>query len=214
MKRKIAVAAGLALLGVGVCLGGRWMPQSRAQQQPGSAPLRTRVAMVNMVQVLRNYSKFKNAEEQLRNDIKQVEATISPKREAFNKVRTEMAGATDASKRSESEHTLRRMQLEIQELEENARKQILGREGDLAVQIYKEVEDVVQQFAKYNDIELVLFYNDAPKEQANDYYSPVNIQRKMMTLNAVMPLYVDARMDITPAITEMLNKRLAAAPTN
>ena len=47
------------------------------------------------------------------------------------------------------------------------------------------------------------------KSQRDEFYSPPYVQQRLKMPNAFMPMYVDPRMDITDAITQMLNRRVA-----
>ena len=103
--------------------------------------------------------------------------------------------------------------LELQLKEEEAKKELIKMNGEAAVTIYKEVEDAVNLYARSNNLELVMFYNDAVT--AEDYYHPANLQRKLTQPAAVMPLFVAPGMDISNAIVTNLNAKYApsaAAP--
>src|SRR5215475_5226736 len=68
VKRTIGILAGLATLGIGAYLGSQVFAQQTGGNRPAvsSEPLRTRIAVVNIVQVLKKYSKYLNAQEEFK----------------------------------------------------------------------------------------------------------------------------------------------------
>src|SRR5262249_2698132 len=107
---------------------------------------------------------------------------------------------------------MRALDREVQDMGENAKKQLSKMRDEQASQIYREVEQAVEAFARANDIEMVLHFNDALAEQ--DKNNPLNIQSKLQT-RALFPMYVAPGMDITATIANMLNARLGGAmPTS
>jgi len=215
VKRTFVVVAGLLAVGAAAYLGSRVWGQNQGGGQPSGGPLRTRIALVNMVQVLKNYTKFKQDEEHLKTDIKAVEGQIEPLRNRLIQLKTEInKPGVEAAAREPMEKEGRQIQIKLQDLQEEANKKLGKMQGDMAVKIYHEVEEAVQLFARVNDIELVLMYNDADRNspnKENEFYSPGNVGRKMTMFGPAMPLVYDPRMDITVAVTQMLNQRLAPA---
>src|SRR5438874_9592637 len=71
----------MATLGIGVYLGSQvFAQQTGAGNRPStsSEPLRTRIAVVNLVQVLKKYSKFQSFDAELKQQISQAKATLEP----------------------------------------------------------------------------------------------------------------------------------------
>jgi Skp family chaperone for outer membrane proteins len=210
--------AALAAVGVGVYLASQVWAQQGQPAGPAATPLRTRVALINMVEVLKKYEKFKTAEKVLREEVAQADKELEGYKARIAQLRTDFQKEADPAKRDQIEKDVKRLQLQAQDFQEEAQKRIGKKQGELAVQIYHEVEDAVKDFARYNDIELVLHYNDVGRTEPGDvagFYSPGNVQRKMMMIGPVMPMYYDPRMDITAAVTQMLNNKLnAMGPRN
>ena len=213
MKRTIGILAGLATLGMSVCLGSQAYAQNGAGSRPAtpSEPLRTRIAVVNLVQVLKDYKKFQSSEAELKGMIEQIKKELEPLRAEILRLQsTGQAPGTTAADRDRIERELKQKTLDFQNKEEEKGKVVSKRQGELAVQIYHEVEDAVDLFARSNAIELVLMYNDAKKSVPAEFYNAANVQRKMVIAGPFMPIYIDPRMDITDAIIQMLNRRVAA----
>lgn len=234
MKRTLGILAGLGVLGTVGYLGGRlWAqnppyppqpapgqvrpvsavaPSAAPVAQPTAAP-RTRIALINMIEIVKKYRKAQNFQEQMANMAKTIDANeLQPVRNNIIKLRQDVARVTDPTQHDQIEKDLRKWQLDLQEKEEDARKRLAKVNGDFTVQLYREIEDAVKLFAKSYDIELVLFYAD-PTNPA-DPYNAATVQRKL-SIGGAIPIYAAPNMDISDAVVGMLNQRMgpsAAAP--
>jgi cell division septum initiation protein DivIVA len=162
-----------------------------------------------MVQVLKNYKKFQNMENQLKSRAQQLDETIKPLKMQADKLKEEYSRAATLTpeRKEEIEREMRKLQLEAQEKEEGARKELMKMNGEAAVTIYREVEDAANSYARANNLELVLFYNDAVTD--TDYYHPANVRQKMMQPAALMPMVVAPGMDVSNAVVNFLNSKYA-----
>ena len=71
------------------------------------------------------------------------------------------------------------------------------------MQVYREVQDAVQRYARSHLIGLVLHYEDGMTP--SEIYHPMNVMQKCQT-QACIPLYIDSELDITGPVADMLNK--------
>ncbi|MBY0527686.1 MAG: OmpH family outer membrane protein [Gemmataceae bacterium] len=215
MKRTFGILAGLATLGVAAYVGTQLWAQQPAAQPPAAQPQPTRIGIVNMVAVLKSYKKYTNMEAELRARAQELEKKLEPFRGQLIQLQTEYKKPeTVQARREQIERELRKLQVDAQDAEEQAKKELMKRSGDAYVQIYREVEDLVKRFAVSQGYGLVMFYNDAI-DQA-DLYHPANVQRKLMQPAAVIPMYITPGMDITKMIADNLNAMYspaASAPT-
>lgn len=221
MKRTVIFLAGMATVGSAIWFGSRLAAQA---QPPAPAPapavaprpLQTRIGLMNMVQVLKNYKKFTAIEENIKKRASELEKELEPFRAELVRLR-QLAQAPNTSQEEHEkiEQRMRQLQVDAQNKEDLAKKELVKMNGEAALMIYKEVEAAVSLYARSNNLELVLFYNDAVTEQ--DYYHPVNLQRKLTQPAAVMPIFVTPGMDISNQIVSNLNARYAptanAGPT-
>src|SRR5262249_9718417 len=162
----------------------------------------TRIGLVNMVQILKNYKKFQRIEEEIRAKSLALEKWLQPLRDDMLKLKAEYSDSkVTQARREEIEHQMRKLQMEAQEREEQAKKELVKINGEAAQQIYHEVEDAVKLYARSNNLELVTFYNDAVTEA--DFYHPANVQRKLTQPACLMPMYVAPGMDISDAVVNM-----------
>lgn len=202
MKRTFIVFACVAALGVAGFVGSKLT----AQNQP--AQPRTRVALVNLPHVIKNYTKYKAFETEWQEQYKGYEKQLEGKRALLAQMQADGQKATDQPTRDKIEANMRTLQFEMQNMGEEAKKVLGKKRDDQSVMIYKEIEEAVAAFAKANDIEMVLHYSD--NVDTNEIYTPMNVQRKL-SMGACFPVYKMPNMDITQWITQMLNQRHQAA---
>lgn len=215
MKRTWVILASVAALAIGVYVTGHSWAQNQPQyagQTPTAGP-RTRIALINLTAVIRNYNKYKNATANMKRNIEAVQETLKTKRKAIldKQAAAQQAGLTPEQK-EQIGRELRAMERDFEDASADFKQRLQKEEMDVLVQVYHEVEDVVKRYAVNYDIDLVMHYSDVPAEEAN---SPAAVARRASTA-ACMPMYITTGMDITSAITNILNQNLAAgtAPAN
>lgn len=214
MKKTISILAGVATLSAAIYASSRLWAQQGGYAQQGAyqaqptaaAQPRTRVALINLGQIIKNYQKFKNFEEQLKNDTQWYQKEIDKRKVQMQQLTTDSAKMTDTAQREQAERQMKTLQREVQDYTEDAKTKLSKREFDALVQTYREIQDAVGRYAKANDVELVMEYNDAI---GNDVFSPPFFSRKL-TNNACVPMYAAPGMDITGVVVEMLNRSMAA----
>jgi Skp family chaperone for outer membrane proteins len=200
VKRTLVILAGAAALGGAVFVNSRLtaqQPQAAAPQ-----PLRTRVGLVNLPHIIKSYLKYQAFEREWQNEYQGFEKLYESKRNLLESMQKEMAKQPDQAGRDRIENQAKGIQREMQDMGESAKRTLSKKRDDQAVIIYKEIEAAVQAFARANDLELVMHYNEAITPA--DMYNPVNVQRKLQ-LGALFPMYTANGMDITQWIIQMLN---------
>jgi Skp family chaperone for outer membrane proteins len=216
-KAAISLTA-LATLGLTVYLGSHLraqyqsQPTGRVQQAVATAqaaPLRTRIAVVNLQQVIKQYRKWSDFEQGYKNLYNQYNAEFERQKAKGMDLKSQLDKAVDDATKDKIQQAIKELERQVQDMGERAKKELGKMRDDQAQQIYQEVEQAVQAFARANDIEMVLHFNDAVAPA--DYYHPLNVQRKLQT-GACMPMYIAPGMNITDTISAMLNQRLGATP--
>jgi Skp family chaperone for outer membrane proteins len=216
VKKTIALSAGLLVL----CGYGAWAGWAAAQP-PGSArpPVQqasatapaataapgTRVAVVNINTVLKNYQKAQSLNNAIKQDVQSYATQMNQKRDEINRLQAELTKPTTTQPQKEQwEKQVVNLQRALQDLDNEARKVISKKQGDIAVQIFREIEGVVQAVATTNNFDLVLSYPDATTEA--ELYSQDNVVRKLAS-QAAIPLFYKPHIDITSAVVQTLNAR-------
>lgn len=201
MKRSVIIAVGVALMGVAFYVGSQMQAQA-------PRPLQTRVALINMVQVLKNYKKAQNFESQIRDRAKTMEQQLKPYQDQLIKLRDEKSNPATTNQRKEQiDSQAKKLTFEGQQKEEELKKELIKINNEYVQQVYREVEQAVTAYARSQNYEMVLFYNDVVT--AEDFYHPETLKRKLQLPAALMPMMVSPGMDISDAIVKTLNGPLA-----
>src|SRR5262249_29102370 len=178
-----------------------------AQQQgqpPAAQPPKTRIALVNLPHVIKSYQKYQTFEREWQETYKTFDKQYESKRVLLQQWQAEAQKTPEGPNRRKPEAQGRLLQREMQDMGEDAKKQLGKKRDDQAVIIYKEIEEAVQVYARARDIDLVLHFND--NIVPADMYNPMNVQRKLQ-LGACFPMYHAPGMDITEYVIQMLNQR-------
>ena len=220
-KTMARVAGAIALVGgLGV-----WAGPARAQQPGGGQPVRqvstnpppaqttaaapsslpgTRVAVVNINKVLKEYQKAQSLNNSIKAEVQQFAGRMEAKRKQLTDLQNELTkpGLTQPQ-RETIEKQILGVQRELQDIDNEARKTIGKKQGDIAVQIFREIEMVIQAVATSNGFDLVLSYPDATAPE--EMYTQDNIVRKLAS-QAAMPLFYKPHIDLTSAVIVTLNR--------
>jgi Skp family chaperone for outer membrane proteins len=191
----------VALAGV-VGMGRLWAEGKDKKTAKPAAP-KTRVALINLTGVIKNYEKYKNFH-------KEIEATAKPfqERDKTMRARAEKLAKElqvpdlPAEKKEKIAASLKKLQRQAEDNSAKA-KLTLGKKSDTQMKtLYEDVLEAGKRYAAAHDFDLVLHYNDATTQP--DRSSVPNIARKLQA-GALMPVYVTDGLDITQEITDLLN---------
>jgi len=220
VKRTFITLTAVATLGAAAYIGSQLradpQPPNQIQQTSATtpaAPPRTRVAMVNLAQVLRSYEKWQTCETSFKKYLDDLRKDFEAKKKPGMQIQETLSKLSpeDKEQREKLQQQLRDIQRSLQDYEENAKKEMAKFQDQALVVVYRDIHDAVASYARANDIEMVFHFSDAIN--ATDLYSPANVERKMKSAGCI-PLYVTPGMDISDIIVANLNARLhSGAPT-
>jgi Skp family chaperone for outer membrane proteins len=208
VKRTAIILAGVATLGFAAYLGSYLRAQTATVPPP-----KTKIGVINLSQVVKGYTKWADFEKNYKNYLEQAKAEFDKLKGPAVELKDRLAKmAPDAPDREKVQQELRNTERRLQDFDDDVKKKLAQWEDKVLVQIYQEIHDAVESYARSNDIEMVMHFNDAIAQA--ELYHPFNVKRKMQT-QGTMPIYVTPGMDITKIITDNLNYRLraSAAPT-
>jgi Skp family chaperone for outer membrane proteins len=214
VKRKAGLLAilGLGALALGVYVGGAVVaepPRAAGTPSTPSVLARTRIALVNLHEVFKNYRKFQVFREQLKAEADGYERVLKDKNQRLEALQNEYKKTeTTQQRKDQIESEARTIKIEMEDVKQTATKKLTKIQDDQLTTIYLEVDQVVRDYAKGNEIDLVLRYNE---EWTNDFYSPENVVRRLNM--AFWPMYYDKSMDITNQVLDVLNRKYASAGT-
>jgi Skp family chaperone for outer membrane proteins len=168
-----------------------------------------RVAVLNTNKVLKNFNKAQQLNDYISKKVNYYGAQINAKREEGAKLAEQMKLTVNPTEADQIKKRVTQLEREMQDLDAEARKDISAQQGTAAVEIYKNIEDVVSRVAAANGFDLVISYPDATTDA--DMYSQPNIMRKLASQGSV-PLYYKRHIDLSDAVVQTLNATYPAPP--
>jgi len=192
----------------GVCLTlGALVLISRlwADTKQPTAP-RTRIALVNLAYVIKHFDKAKAFQDALKEETKSSEKRAKELQAPIDNLTKDLTDKPDlpADKREELEQRVKKLNRELEDFLDEARKNWSKKNDKAMVTLYGELRQTVERYAKAHALELVLQYNDASEEA--ELNSPTSIARRLQAAGC-MPLYASEGMDITKDILAALKNK-------
>lgn len=202
---------GMLVLGTGICLTSLTHADPVANATSGAT---SRIALVNLAQVFKNYSKvasFSDENKQYLKPLQEKAKSIAAQIEVHEKElqKKELPEAT----RTQYEKNLVYYKRQMEDITNDAKMQFTKKNEEQMVVVYREISDYVERYAVSQGFDLVMHFNDVPREMQQDFFSPVNVSRKIQA-GACIPMYIKPGVDVTKNVTDLLNesyKRSAGA---
>jgi Skp family chaperone for outer membrane proteins len=212
VKRNVIIAIVALGLGITGYLGSRLVSQKGYAQQPAAVAPQTKVALLNLMQVIKNYGKFTN----FQNEVKTL---LQPYQDRDKAIKQQIEAHTkelqkpdlQPAQREQFEKNLKAYQRQLEDNSNDAKMVLAKKNDEQMLILYKEVADASQRYAASHGFEMVLHFNDADPATP-DYWSPMNVARKMQA-GSCMPLYVANGLDITKEIVAYLNSNYRGPTT-
>jgi Skp family chaperone for outer membrane proteins len=181
-------------------------PPAREEEK---AP-RTRIALINLTYIIKNYEKFKQFQETMKGAVEPFQKRDMELKGKLEEVAKELK---DDKLPEKERGALEKKQKELQkEHEDNgatAKKVLSEKDGEQMQILYKEIMDMAARYAIAHDFELVLHYNDATTPE--DFDSIPNIARKLQA-GALMPVYAAKGLDVSREVAGALNQQFSEKP--
>lgn len=201
--------AGVMALGCAIYASNKIWAQAPAGGTAPTAP-KTKVGLVNLSHVIKQYNKFKTFQEELKNTVQPFSAKDASLKTEGEKIAKEAQNPqTPTPRRDEIQRKLKDIERQIEDNKGEAQKVVVKKQEDQLVILYKDIRTLVDRFAVAHGFEMVLHYNDATTGE--EYWSPQNIARKMQA-GALMPMYIAGGLDISDSIIRTLNAGAPAPP--
>lgn len=176
---------------------------------------RTRIGLVNLTYVINNYDKYKEFKIEVQKFVEPYQKRDAELRSQLEELRKQATkpslvptAGEDREEKTKAEALEEKAKKIEREIEDNSTKVKLkmGKKSDDAMKlIYMDIYSVTQNYARENDLDLVLHYNDAITKE--DFFSAQNIARKLNT-GGLMPLYSKWDMDISRDLVVLLNQKM------
>jgi Skp family chaperone for outer membrane proteins len=164
---------------------------------------RTRVALVNLSYVIKNYARYKDYQDEMKEAAKTYQERDKKLRAQAEKLAKGMGNSPVVpAKSDDAEEKLKKVQREIEDNALKAKK-ALGKLNDEAMKtIFTDLTEACERYASAHDLDLVMHYNEGvtPEEVG----STQNIARKLQS-GPLMPIYSARGMEISKELVELLN---------
>jgi Skp family chaperone for outer membrane proteins len=214
VKRTAGIVAGVVALCLVGYIGSRLAadpPKAPATGTPAAPQPQTKVAVLNLSYVIKNYKKWEQFQADYKKKLETFDTQLKPEKEKYEGWEKEMKKAeVSAATKEEIGKKMREIQRVMQDKAEDYKKVLAEMEGNSFTTIYNDVKNMTERYARSKGIELVMHYNDGTTEA--EVNAPTNIGRKMGQ-GACFPLYTAPGMDISQDVLKYLNAALASAPT-
>jgi RNA polymerase sigma factor (sigma-70 family) len=211
---KLKTTVVVAVLAVLVAFGaGRW-DQREATAQPAPRPQdeaapvapqgRTRVALLNMNYVIKNYDEYKVLHESVAKQVAFYEERHKASRARIEEWTRELADPNVGERTKEGlALDLRAERRKIEDDQAEAKRKISEMTDAQTVALYRKVQETADRWARAHDIDLVLQYNDVTPDH-KDYFTPANVTRRMQA-GGCTPLSWKPELDISKAVVAAMN---------
>ena len=214
MKRIIAIVMGVAALAGAAYLGKSLWAQPPAAAAPSP---QTKIAIVNLSQVINGYIKWdKTFKDQLKAKREQADGQLKSMRLSYDNLKQELnpplgKSAPTAQQAEELQSKIKKAERDMQDKVEELNRSLGTQELDCMLIIYKEVNDMVNRYARSRGIALVMHYNDGPVPGADQKTNDLANLHRHLTNTACMPMYWDPNLDITKEVVAYLNSEYESA---
>jgi Skp family chaperone for outer membrane proteins len=175
----------------------------------------TKVALINIAYVIKNYDKFKAFNEEMKVAVKPFQdRDVKLKGDGEKLAKEAQDVKTTAERREHIERQLKDLQRGVEDNKTEAQKTVGKKQEEQLRILYMDIRSVVERYAGAHGFDMVLHFNDALTTQ--DYWNPRNIARKIQA-DGLMPMYYASSLDISNHIVATLNasyKTAAPAASN
>jgi Skp family chaperone for outer membrane proteins len=214
VKRILVILAGVATLGCVAYLTTHLWAQAPAPAAPGGYPQRpaaaapsSKIAIVNVQYVIKNYTKYTNMQNEMRIKAEGYKKDLETLNAQITAANAEIAKATTDAQREEINKKVKDIQRRGEDKNNEAQKVMSKMQFDDLLTIYKDIRQAVDDYARPRGIELVMQYEDGVNAEA---FLPTFFSRRMAN-NACQPIYAAPGIDITQEVIFMLNGKLRAS---
>jgi len=211
VKNKLMTPAWMAAAIV-LGLAGQASAQGQAPQngQYSAPPVpKTKIAVVNIMRVVKMYDKWKAFEEEYKQSYKVFDGQFEQFKTKALALKAEFDRLPkEDPKKDAIGAQLREIDRKAQDVGEEAKRTLGKKNDDMTVVIYREIREAVTVYARANALDLVMHYNDGITP--TDIDNPQNVQRKLQA-GPLIPIYAVEGLDITDTIAYMLNQRYKQA---
>ncbi len=199
MKKSMVLALSMLSLGVAAYFGSRLVGQTPAARPAATA--QTRIAMLNLRWVIKNYAKYQSFIDQMKREeegyLKQLQA-----KQTQIETKAKDAEKLSPQEREKVEIEVRNIQRDMEDIKLKARKDVTLKSNEEMVKVYREVRDAAYRHAQSQGYDLVLHFEGPADPKEID--SPALVTRNM-NAGGCVPLYWNPSLDISGHVLNAIN---------
>lgn len=169
---------------------------AQAPAKPAAGPS---IALLDVSYIFKNHARFKGRMEEMKADVERAEQQVKTERDAITKLAERLQDfrkGTPDYKQMEEELAKRGADLQV--AVQMQKSEFLQREAKIYHDVYQEIWQVTDYYAKQNSIDMVLRFNG----------DPVDVDRPDSVLSFINKpvVWYQKQLDITPAVLQELNR--------
>ena len=194
-----AVAASLAAAGV--------FGTSTVVAQQGAAKKPSKVGLIDMATVFKDFKKFKNLREDLKNEMVAMDASAKPQIEEMKRLQSQLQQGTfeaGSPEKAQAEEQLINVSTKLEALRKKAQVDVMRKESEIYKDVYLEVQEAVKKFSEYQGYDMVIRFNSTKLEDQD------NPQAVLQQMNRQV-VYHNPSDNITNVIVKYLNSQYEKA---
>lgn len=208
MKKTLFIMAALAATGA-MGVFGTWVSAQNPAAAPAAAKPTMKIGIVNLNMVLKEFKKANVMGESLIKQAKEKEDQVKAKEEALQKKNIEAQKIPDAAQRDAAARQLQQEQLSLQNEVIDSKKLFAKMQSDMAVDVYSNINQVIDSIARTQGLELVLTYPDItdPKERGKSADA-----FRILANQSAMVAWKHPGLDVTDSVIATLNHYFPPPP--
>jgi len=182
-------------------------PSAPAQDKKEPAAPRVKIAVVNYGYLFTNFDRAKEMKKELDDEL----APLKAEAEKIKASLTSLKAAADSAKGMPEVAALIAEQMRegtkgLEDLDLKARSLVGKKQETQLVMLWRQINDVVAEYASKHDFDIVFGYGDPPNLDPNTF---ANVNRRMtaMDMGTMIPAYVRNGGDITREVHALLQEK-------
>lgn len=176
-------------------------------QDAAAAATPSRVGLIDMAYVFKNYEKFKTLRDDLKNEIQASDQKAKSMATQIKTVQDQLKTFSEGSPEyAAKEKELAGLASDFEAFRKVAQREFLRKEADIYKTVYLEVSDAVELYAQHYKYAMILRFN---REDINDAKNPEAVLQSMNR----QVVYHYSKYDITDAVLKYLNQRYSQTAT-
>lgn len=174
-----------------------------ASAQEAAAAVPTRVGLIDMAYVFKNYDKFKTLRDDLKTEIQTSDQKAKSMAGQLKTIQDQLKMYNEGSPEYlAKEKELASLASDFEAFRKVAQRDFLRKEADIYKTVYMEVSDAVKLYAEHYKYAVILRFN---RESINDAKNPETVLQSMNR----QVVYHYSKHDITDSVLRYLNQNYA-----